>query len=134
MRIFINTGEVSGDLQGALLVEALLRQATERSIALEITALGGDRMAAAGAKLLGNSAAIGAIGIFESIPFIIPSWILQRRVKQYIRNNPPDVLVLIDYLGPNLGLGTYIRKNYPEIPIIYYIAPQTWVWSRQQKH
>jgi lipid-A-disaccharide synthase len=133
MRIFINTGEVSGDLQGALLVEALLRKATERSIALEITALGGDRMAAAGAKLLGNSAAIGAIGIFESIPFIIPSWILQRRVKQYIRNNPPDVLVLIDYLGPNLGLGTYIRKNYPQIPIIYYIAPQTWVWSPGNK-
>jgi lipid-A-disaccharide synthase len=133
MRIFINTGEVSGDLQGALLVEALLRQAAKRSIALEITALGGDRMAAAGAKLLGNSAAIGAIGIFESIPFIIPSWILQRRVKQYIRNNPPDVLVLIDYLGPNLGLGTYIRKNYPQIPIIYYIAPQTWVWSPGNK-
>jgi lipid-A-disaccharide synthase len=133
MRIFINTGEVSGDLQGALLVEALLKQAAERGIDLEITALGGDRMAAAGARLLGNTAAIGAIGIFESIPFIIPSWIMQRRVKQYIRQNPPDILVLIDYLGPNLGLGTYIRKNFPEIPIIYYIAPQTWVWSPGNK-
>jgi lipid-A-disaccharide synthase len=133
MRIFISTGEVSGDLQGALLVEALYRQAVQRNIELEILALGGDRMAAAGAKLLGNTSSIGAIGIFESIPFIIPTLLMQRRVKRHLKHNPPDVLVLIDYIGPNLGLGSYIRKYFPKIPIIYYIAPQTWVWSPGNK-
>lgn len=53
--LFISTGEVSGDLQGALLVKALYRLAAERGIPLEISALGGDRMAAAGAKLLFNT-------------------------------------------------------------------------------
>jgi lipid-A-disaccharide synthase len=129
MRIFISTGEVSGDLQGALLVEALYRQAAQRDLELEILALGGDRMAAAGATLLGNTAAIGAIGILESIPFIIPTLLMQRRVKRHLKRNPPDVLVLIDYMGPNLGFGRYMRRHYPQIPIIYYIAPQVWVWS-----
>ncbi|NEP05009.1 MAG: lipid-A-disaccharide synthase, partial [Okeania sp. SIO4D6] len=66
MKIFISTGEVSGDLQGSLLVEALYRQAQLQGLNLDIVALGGDRMAAAGATLLGNTTKIGAVGIIES--------------------------------------------------------------------
>jgi lipid-A-disaccharide synthase len=40
-RIFISTGEVSGDLQGSLLIEALHQVAAERQIDLEVYALGG---------------------------------------------------------------------------------------------
>ena len=129
MRIFISTGEVSGDLQGSMLVEALYQQAKGQGIPLEILALGGDLIAQAGAKLLGNTAAIGSIGIVESLPFIIPTWLMQRRVKQYLRENPPDILILIDYMGPNSAFGQYARKHFPEVPIIYYIAPQSWVWA-----
>ena len=41
VRVLISTGEVSGDLQGSLLVEALHRQAAARQIPLEVLALGG---------------------------------------------------------------------------------------------
>ncbi|CCQ61482.1 lipid-A-disaccharide synthase [Crocosphaera watsonii WH 8501] len=133
MQIFISTGEVSGDLQGSMLVEALYRQAEQQNIPLEILALGGDRMAAAGAKLLGNTASIGSIGIVEALPFIIPTWLMQRRVKTYLRDNPPDVLILLDYMGPNVAFGKYARKYLPHVPIIYYIAPQSWVWAPNNK-
>jgi lipid-A-disaccharide synthase len=133
MKIFISTGEVSGDLQGAMLVEALYRQAELRGIELEISALGGDRMASAGAKLLGNTAAIGSIGIIEALPFIIPTWQMQQRVKRYLRQNPPDLLVLLDYMGSNVPLGTYFRRHFPQVPILYYIAPQAWVWAPSNK-
>lgn len=133
MRIFISTGEVSGDLQGSMLVKALYQQAEIQGIPLEILALGGERMAEAGAKLLGNTAAIGSIGIVESLPFIIPTWLMQRRVKQYLRENPPDILILIDYMGPNSAFGQYARQHLPEVPIIYYIAPQSWVWAPNSK-
>ena len=129
MNIFISTGEVSGDLQGSMLVTALRQQAQAQNIPLQISALGGERMAAAGAELLGNTAAIGSIGILESIPFIIPTWLMQRRAKKHLRENPPDLLILIDYMGPNLSLGAFFRRHLPDIPIVYYIAPQTWVWS-----
>jgi lipid-A-disaccharide synthase len=129
LQIFIATGEVSGDLQGALLVRALYRQGSAAGYSLQITAVGGDRMAAAGAKLLDNTSDIGAVGLLESLPFILPTWKIQRRTQRYLRRNPPDLVVCIDYMGPNLSLGSYLRRHFPQIPIAYYIAPQAWVWS-----
>ncbi len=128
-RIFISTGEVSGDLQGALLIDALKRHAEATGIELEIVALGGERMAKAGATLLGNTTGIGSIGIFESLPFVLPTLQIQRRAKEYIRQHPPDVVVLIDYVSPNLSIGSFIRRHLPQVPIVYYIAPQEWVYS-----
>ena len=134
MQIFISTGEVSGDLQGALLIEALYRQAQAQEIALEIVALGGKRMAQAGARLLANTAGIGSVGFVESIPYIWPTLTIQRRAQRYLQQQPPDLVVLIDYVGPNLRLGEYLQKRLPHVPVVYYIAPQAWIvlrmWGR----
>ncbi|HCF30028.1 MAG TPA: lipid-A-disaccharide synthase [Cyanobacteria bacterium UBA11049] len=132
-RIFISTGEVSGDLQGALLVEALQRQATAAGLDLEIMALGGDRMARAGATLLGNTIGIGSVGPWEALPFVLPTLKIQRQAKQYLQQHPPDLVVLIDYAGANLPLGNYIRRQMPRLPIVYYISPQMWVWWPNQR-
>lgn len=129
MRIFISTGEVSGDLQGSLLIAALQRQAEAVGLTLEIVALGGEKMAQAGAKILGNTSGIGSMGLIESLPYVIPTLRVQRSAIAYLKENPPDLVVLIDYMGPNLGIGTYMKENLPDIPVAYYIAPQEWVWS-----
>ncbi|MDJ0796102.1 MAG: lipid-A-disaccharide synthase [Calothrix sp. MO_167.B12] len=129
MRIFISTGEVSGDLQGSLLVTALKRQAMISGLDLEIIALGGDKMAAAGATLLANTTAIGSFGILEALPFILPTLQVQRQAIAYLQQHPPDIVVLIDYMGPNLGIGNYLRRHLPQVPVVYYIAPQVWVSS-----
>lgn len=127
--IFISTGEVSGDLQGAMLIEALYRQAAAIGITLKIVALGGAKMARAGATLLGDTTRIGSVGIVESVPFILPTLQLQGRAKQYLRENPPDLIVLLDYLGPNLSIGSFVKRYLPQVHTVYYIAPQEWVWS-----
>lgn len=129
LQIFIATGEVSGDLQGALLMRALYRQGKAIGRSVQITALGGERMMRAGASLLGNTSEIGAVGLLESLPFIWPTWRMQQRARRYLQQHPPDLVVCIDYMGPNLSLGAYLRRNLPHIPIAYYIAPQAWVWS-----
>ena len=138
MRIFISTGEVSGDLQGALLIEALKRcvdssnshsSSNSNSSDLEIVALGGEKMAAAGAHLLGNTVSIGSFGFVESLSFVLPTLKIQGRAKKYLKENPPDVVVLIDYMGPNLAIGNFMRRHLPNVPIVYYIAPQLWVAS-----
>ena len=132
-RIFISTGEVSGDWHGAILIEALHERAALKGIELEIVGLGGDLMAAAGAKLLGNTVGIGSIGAVEALPYILPTIQVQREAKKWLKNSPPDVAVLIDYMMPNQGMG-YFAKRTLKIPVIYYIAPQEWVWSFDDKN
>lgn len=126
-RLFISTGEASGDLQGALLITALKRQAIAAGVELEILALGGLRMAQAGAKLLSNTSTIGSIGLLEALPYIWPTLRLQQRAKQYLRQHPPQLVVLIDYMGGNLPMGKFAQQL--QVPVVYYIAPHEWVWS-----
>jgi lipid-A-disaccharide synthase len=127
-RLLISTGEVSGDLQGGLLVAALRRQARLRGVDLEIVALGGERMERAGATLLANTAPMGAIGLWEALPLVLPTLLLQRRLRHWLRQHPLDGLVLIDYMGANITLGSRIRREQPAVPITYYIAPQEWAF------
>jgi lipid-A-disaccharide synthase len=129
MRIFISTGEVSGDLQGSLLIAALERQAIAAGLTLEIIALGGEKMAAAGATILGNTSGIGSMGIIEALPYVIPTIRVQRQAIAYLKENTPDIIVLIDYMTPNIGIGSYMEEHFSDVPIAYYIAPQEWVWS-----
>ncbi len=130
MKIFVSTGEVSGDLQGAMLVSALYRQAQQRGINnLTISGLGGQKIKDAGTTLIADTTAIGSIGLLESVPFILPTWQIQQKAKQYLQANIPDLVVLIDYVGPNLAIASYLKQNLPQVPIIWYIGPQYWVWT-----
>ncbi|WP_269617386.1 lipid-A-disaccharide synthase [Prochlorococcus marinus] len=128
MKLLISTGEVSGDLQGSLLIKALKTNAKKRNIELEIIALGGERMRNAGAKLISNTSSIGAIGFLEALPYVLPTLNAQSKIDNYLSSSPPDAVVLIDYMGPNIRLGLKVKKKFPNIPIIYYIAPQEWAW------
>lgn len=128
MRIFISTGEVSGDMQGAFLIDALRRQGEIRGIKLEVVALGGKQMEAAGATLIADTTALGSMGLLEALPFVLPIQRIHRRVKQIMAQNPPDLLILIDYQGVNLKVAENLRALFPSLPVVYYIAPQQWVW------
>lgn len=92
MKIFISTGEVSGDLQGALLITALKRHAVAANLELEIAGLGGWRMAEAGATILGDTVGIGSVGILESVPYIWPTMKIQQKAKQYLKEFLPMLL------------------------------------------
>jgi lipid-A-disaccharide synthase len=129
LRLLVSTGEVSGDLQGSLLVGALHQEARRRGLELEVVALGGERMERAGAQLLANTSRMGAIGLLEAIPFVLPTLRLQRRLKRWFRGESPDGVVLIDYMGPNVSLGLRLKRRYPQVPITYYIAPQEWAFK-----
>ena len=128
MKLLISTGEVSGDLQGSLLIKALKDNAEKRNIKLDIIALGGERMREAGAKLISNTSSIGAIGFLEALPYVLPTLKAQSKIDDYLHSSTLDAVVLIDYMGPNIRLGLRVKKTFPNIPIIYYIAPQEWAW------
>ncbi len=127
-KIFISTGEVSGDLHGSLLSKALFDEAQKNSIDLEICGLGGERMKKEGVKILQDTTSISAIGIWEALPLILPTIKIQKKLYKLLKNYPPNCLILIDYMGPNIKIGAKLKSSKSKIPIYYYIAPQEWAW------
>ena len=127
-RIFISTGEVSGDLHGSLLSKALFDEAKKHSMNLEIYGLGGEKMKNAGVRVFQDTTSISAIGIWEALPLIIPMMKIQKKFYQSIKKYRPSCLILIDYMGPNIKIGMKLKKSRSNIPIYYYIAPQEWAW------
>jgi lipid-A-disaccharide synthase len=125
-RIFVSAGEPSGDLHGARLAEALRRRYPHA----ELLGLGGDRMAAAGVRLLAHVdqlAVMGFIEVLKHLPYFVR---LMRRVRAEMAAWQPDLVIPIDYPGFNLRLARHARDR--GMPVLYYIAPQVWAWHRSR--
>src|SRR6059036_3770893 len=104
-RIFIVTGEASGDLHGANLAKAL--KALDPGLSL--LGVGGSRMRAAGVKLVQGIDQLDVIGL------IGPSavWaLIQRvvRVRRIFQEEPLDLVVLIDNPGLNFHFARMAKK------------------------
>ena len=127
-KIFISTGEVSGDLHGSLLAKELFEESRKQSIDLEIYGLGGEKMKRSGVKIIKDTTPISAIGIWEAIPLVLPMIKIQKKFLDILIANSPNCLILIDYMGPNISIGRELKKKKINMPIYYYIAPQEWAW------
>lgn len=122
-KIFIVSGEASGDMHAANLVKELKIQNAN----LEIYAWGGDKMEREGAKILKHYrelAFMGFIEVIKNLPAIITNFKL---IKKQILEIRPNVVVLVDYPGFNLRLLPWLKKN--DFKVVYYIAPQAWAWK-----
>eukprot|EP00899_Mesostigma_viride_P008198 jgi/Mesvir1/1737/Mv21189-RA.1 len=127
LRVLISTGDTSGDMHAASLVRELLAAATARGIQLEVAALGGARVQAAGATLLADVTGLSSIGVLEALPLVLPSLRIQARVRSVLVDAPPDVAVLIDYPGVNIPFGRYLKEQLRVAHVIYYIPPNEWL-------
>src|SRR5271170_7983647 len=93
MRIFISAGEPSGDLHGSNLVRAL----QERQPGVECVGFGGERMEAAGCRLLYPLTQL-AVMWFLRVLANAPTFLrLLSQADRYFRHQRPDAVVLIDY-------------------------------------
>ncbi len=120
--VMIIAGEASGDLHGAMLVQALHRK-TRR---LLVYGIGGEAMRAAGVRIVIDAATLSVVGITEVFSRLA---ILKRAVntaKQMLRQLSPDLLILIDFPDFNLHVAAEARRR--GIPVLYYISPQLWAW------
>lgn len=125
-KILISAGEPSGDLHGAALARALKKRWPQA----ELYGFGGELMRKEGVQLLAHADQMAVMGFFEvarHLPFFLG---LLRRVKDRLANDPPDLIIPIDYPGFNLRLARYAKQR--GIPVLYYIAPQVWAWHRSR--
>ncbi|WP_435010470.1 lipid-A-disaccharide synthase [Tundrisphaera lichenicola] len=123
MRIFLSTGEPSGDLHAANLIHSLRKIRPD----VEVVGFGGPKMEAAGAKLLYPLVDLAVMWFVRVLLNINKFFkLLDDADREFIANRP-DAVVLIDYPGFHWHLARRAKKH--GIPVIYYVPPQIWAWA-----
>ena len=118
-RIFIITGEYSGDIHAAGVAKELKNLNPD----IEIEAVGGENLKNAGVKLFSDHKKMSAVGISPAI--IWNHLILGKRLVKYLEEEyKPDLVLCIDYGAFNLNIAKFLKKS--GIKVFYYIPPQIW--------
>ncbi len=120
--ILILAGEASGDLLGSQLALELLKQNPN----LKLIGMGGSKMAAAGVDIAVNSDDLAVVGALEILKHLGKIRAAFKVIKNILRNNPPDLIIPIDYPGFNLRIAKTAKKA--GIKVLYYVSPQIWAW------
>lgn len=125
-KVYIISGEASGDLHGSNVMKEIYREAP----ATNIRFWGGDKMTAVGgirAKHIKELAFMGFIEVLFNLRTIINNLSF---CKKDITAFQPDALLLIDYPGFNLRIAEWAKKN--NIKVYYYISPTVWAWKEKR--
>ncbi len=122
-RIFISVGETSGENLALRLMQAV--ESSDHHA--HWSCFGGSRMREAGAELLyplTDRPVMGFVGALRSLPFFVRA---VARFLRMLRDDPPDLVVLVDYPGLHMVLGQLARRR--GVPVLHYVAPQLWGWA-----
>lgn len=124
MKIMFSAGEASGDLHGARLSEAILKEAPTT----KLIGFGGAKMRAAGVSLAADMAEYSVMGFWEVLTNLRRIFHLLDVLTETMRREKPDLLVLIDYPDFNWRLAK--RAKALGIPVFSYIPPSAWAWRK----
>jgi len=121
-KVMIVTGEASGDLHGAHLMEAVHRINPGN----QFSGMGGEALKKAGMNLLYPNQSLSVVGITEVLLKLKAIRKTLHGLKQFLEREQPDLLILIDFPDFNLRLAKFAHRR--GIPVLYYISPQVWAW------
>jgi lipid-A-disaccharide synthase len=129
--VLVVAGEHSGDEHAARMV----RELRAKQPGLVVAALGGPKLAAAGAQLLHDMTASSVVGLVEVLKNYSFFRALFEEALRWIGEHQPRAVCFVDYPGLNLRLAAALRerglsvKGGGKIKTLYYISPQIWAWK-----
>jgi lipid-A-disaccharide synthase len=117
----IIAGELSGEIHALHLLNAI-----NAVLPLQWSAIGSERLRAAGVDILYDYREISVTGLSEVLPKLPQIWRAYRSLKRHFLESPPSLLILVDFPGFNLRVARMAKKL--GIPTVYFIPPQVWAW------
>ncbi len=118
-KIFVITGEYSGDIHAGRVVQLL----KEINPDIEVQGIGGENLKNAGAVLFCDHSKMSAFGF--SLKMAFDHLRLEKDVAEYILDEyKPDLVLLIDYGTFNLRVAKRLKGH--GIKVVHYIPPQVW--------
>ena len=124
---FIIAGEISGDIHGALLMDAM----KQVDPSCKFSGIGGIRMEIAGLSSLVPLEKMSVMGFVEVLKHLRFFKSVEQKILVSIATENPERIILIDYPGFNLRLAKKVKRKF-NIPITYYISPQIWAWKEKR--
>ena len=123
-KIFILTGEASGDRLASTVISKLKKNNSE----IEYLSVGGSNLARLGIKSIFDLKEITYIG-FTSVLFNIFKIKnkINKTVEEIIKFNP-EILFSVDSPDFTLRVAEKVKKINPNIKTVHYVAPQVWIW------
>lgn len=115
-KILIVAGEPSGDFYAASLIDSL-----SQTNQFEIFAVGGSQTVKRNVTLLADSSNWAVIGLFEAVKKAPHLVLVLRKLRKFMSEQKPDLVILVDYPGFNMRL-VHIAKKM-NIPTVYYFPP-----------
>ncbi len=125
-RIYIISGERSGDLHASNLVSAI-KSLDDTAV---FRGMGGSYSKDAGVELAVDYSEVAVMGFLEVILGFRKVIKYLNLVKKDLLAYRPDALVLVDYGGFNMKIGAFAKEN--GIPVHYYIPPKVWAWNQKR--
>ena len=123
MRYYLIAGEASGDLHGANLMKAILKEDPKADFRF----WGGDLMQNVGGEMVKHYRDLAFMGFVEVLMNIFTILKNIKLCKNDITAYNPDVIIFIDYPGFNLRIAGWAKAQGYRTH--YYISPQIWAWK-----
>lgn len=125
-RFAMVTGEASGDLLAALLLDGL----KARWPALTAQGIGGPAMARRGFEAWWPQARLAVRGYVEVLPHLRELLAMRRALGDRLLADRPDVFVGVD--APDFNFDLEIRLREAGIPTVHFVSPSFWAWRAKK--
>ena len=123
-KIFILTGEASGDKLASKVIENLKRLNSN----IEYLSVGGENLKKIGIRSIYDLKEITYLGFTNVILNIFK---IKKKINETVKaieEFKPDILFTVDSPDFTLRVAKKIKTKNPKVKTIHYVAPQVWVW------